>query len=38
MPESYVNRHASVDPVKIGQKVTIAKGLNLRGAKFSFFY
>ena len=37
MPQSQVNCYTSVDSVKIGQKVTIANGLNLRGAKFLFF-
>jgi len=33
----FIRSQLSVDPVKIDQKVTIAKGLNLRGQNFHFF-
>ena len=34
---THVACHLGVDPIKIGQKITFAKGLKLKGAKFSFF-
>jgi len=37
VPAPWMKWHLSVDPVKIDQKATIAKGLNLRGPKYSFF-
>ena len=35
---THVTCHLGDHSVKIGQKVTIAKGLNLRGQNFHFFY